>query len=235
MDIIYKFLLPSYLAEFFAAIIGLYFLLKKRLDIPTQLFVGLLWIVILVESYGLITCFAYYSDYKLFGFLEGTFFAKNGWIFDHSGLLFDAYISYYFSCYISNKRIKRLIQVLAVMLFVFSELWQFDIIFSNRTDSPFSNVFGAVLMVISAMLLFLEIAKSELILKVSHFFPFYLAVGIVVFTLCTTPIFIYFGYHNFQNEFFVNFRLWVFLVVNLFLYSLISIGFIVCYRKRSLD
>lgn len=226
--------MPINTIELIAASAGLYFLLKKRLDLPTKLFVALLWLIVLVESYGLTTSFGYYTDYRWFGFLKDTFFARNSWIFDHSSLIFHSYIAFFFSFYLSNKKLKYTISILAIVLFIGSELWQFDVIFSNRSVSPLKSIYGSVLVVISAMFIFLEVIKNDMILRVSKFFPFYLAVGIVVFTLCTTPIDIYFSYHNLKNEFFVNFRLWVFLIVNLFLYSLITIGFIVCYRKKSL-
>ncbi len=234
MDIVYKFLIPLDIAELMAASTGLFFLFKKRLDLPTKLFVASLCLIVLVEGYGLITCFGYYSDYRWFGFLKDTFFARNSWLYDHSNLIFDSYIALFFTFYMSNKKLKYAIRILVITLFIGSELWQFDVIFSNRSDSPLQAVYGSVLVVISAMFIFLEVIKSDMILRVSKFFPFYLAVGIVVFKLCTTPIQIYFTYHNLKNEFFINFRLWVFLIVNLFLYSLITIGFIVCYRKKSL-
>ena len=81
-------------------------------------------------------------------------------------------------------------------------------------------VSAALLLVIACVTILKEILKSEVILQLSHFLPFWIAIGILIFYAGTVPILLAKDYILF------NFYTWVLFILNVFIYSTFTFGII---------
>lgn len=233
MDFYLNKLLPIYLIEVLAALVGTYFLLKDRLSNKDKQLVYYLWVVVLVETYGSISALAYISKYEFFGFLKDSFFSQNSWVYH---LLFVFQITFFTLYFLYHNKLKtsRLIIKLSLLLYVvISLLLMTDISVLTSKTIPFVTIAGAILLFVTIMFFFLNLLKNDTLLKLSSFLPFYVALGILVFLLCTVPIDITMEYYSFNNEMYMKMKSIVYLYLNLYLYSIYIIGFIVCFKKKS--
>src|SRR5690606_29583804 len=108
-------------------------------------------------------------------------------------------------------------------------------IFSDTFFNYFSSVgmaLGAILLIISILLFYIEILQSNKILNLKYYLPFYFSIGSGIFYLCMTPLFLFFKFNNLQNEFFMEIYTQLLFYGNLFLYSLYTISFFICLRDK---
>ena len=109
----------------------------------------------------------------------------------------------------------------------------FDLESFQLPIKPILLLTGSILLFITILLFFLNILKSEQIINLKTYFPLYVALGYLFFLLSTTPIDIYIKYYDIDlNESYVNLRASIYLYINLFLYSTITLGFILCFWKK---
>lgn len=216
-----------------AASVGTYLFLKGKVKKPHIWIVYYLWLVIVVESYGFMVGFSKYTDYEYFGFLKDTFFQNRHWAFNISKFLSTTLFIIYFLNFIKKPFEKAFIKSFAIgytLLFTY-HLFNFDIF--NFSRIPALVISSALLLFVTFLIFFLNLLRSDKIINLRTHFPFYVAVGYLFFIISTTPLEFYFKYYNLEiNELYVNLRATVYLYVNLFLYSTLTIGFIVCFNKK---
>ena len=102
-------------------------------------------------------------------------------------------------------------------------------------SSPkFITIAGTFLLFFSVMFFYFELLRSDLVLQLKRFLPFYISVGVLVFNLSITPIEILSQYFNLEegNELFIKLHINVLLIANIFMYSTFILGFIICSRKK---
>lgn len=224
--------LPITILELVAALAGSYYLAKADHIKYTKYIVWLLWLTFAVEVIGSYAPIAYFTDFELFGSVKDTPFSKNFWLYNIFFLIHYGVYIYYFRALLKNN-MWRVILMWALAIFEFSSICYLlftDVFFLKF--SPFTNFFGSLLLTFSIVLFYLELLKSELLLKLKYFMPFYISVGAIVFHLCVIPVDLFSQYFSRENEVFINLRVNVLLIANIFLYSVYTIGFIVCSKKK---
>ncbi len=224
--------LPITLLELVAALAGSYYLSKKHYIPYTKYIVWLLWITFFVELFGSYAPVAYFSDYTIFGLLEGTPFAQNYWIYNIFMLIHYGVYVYYFRSLTKNK-VWRLLLFWLLIIFEFSAVCYliFTDVFFIRF-SQFTNIFGTLLLTVSIILFYFELLRSEMLLKLKFFMPIYISAGALMFHLCVTPVDLFSQYFSKENQIFIDLRVNVLLYANIFLYSVYTLGFIICSRKK---
>ncbi len=221
--------------ELIAALAGAYYLLKgKNIPFINKIFVWFLWLTLVIDFSGLYMLVGYYSDYKYFGFVKGTRFVQNYWLFNSYHLIaFGAFLSFFISQISSKKWRKRL--WLITLLFSISAI--INLIFSGvffTGYAAFTAIGGTLLLLFCIGLFFYQVLRSDKILNFYSDLAFYVAIGALIWHVSITPLFIYnkFGIMASSPEF-VNFYKGLLLTMNVFMYSSFAAGFIVKSKFRN--
>lgn len=224
--------LPITILELVAAVSGSYYLAKTEHLKYTKYIVWLLWLTFFIEVLGSYAPIAYFSDYKYLSFLEDTSFSYNFWLYNIFMLIHYGIYIYYFRALIKNRFWRVVLQWALVIFEVSSLIYLFatDVFFTEF--SQFTNIFGTLLLAFSIVLFYLELLRSEILLKLKFFIPIYISAGALMFHLVVTPVDLFSEYFSSKNEIFVDLRVKVLLFANIFMYSLYTIGFLICSRKK---
>ena len=219
--------------ELAAAIAGTYYLKKVPALRSTRYLVTFLWITVVVEFVSSYAPIAYFSNYDYFEFVKGTKFRQNYWLQNPYLILSFAFYVYYFRSFIRDKTWRVILKYLNIAyLFVSIGIFLFSNVYFSEY-SQFSSVAGTLLLILCIAIFYFELLKSDALLNLKRFLPLYISIGILIFSLCITPIDIFSAYlKETVNPFFVTFKNYMYLYVNIFLYSTYILGFIVCSRKK---
>jgi len=231
-----KFLLnviPIILIELIAAITGSYYLKKK--DYPlliNKYLVIFLWYTFFTEAIGTYAPLAFFSGYEYLGFVKNTLLVRNYWLYNIYFIISFSFLTYYFKAFLSNNRIKKTFNYLIGLYVItavvyFLETNTFFIKYSIYTFSV-----GTVLLLISIILFYFELLKSDKVINLKRYLPIYISIGVLFFNLCVTPLQLFSKYFKSINELYVNLNATVLLIANIFMYSTIIIGFLVCSKKE---
>ncbi|MDN3724061.1 hypothetical protein QRD02_06675 [Aequorivita sp. SDUM287046] len=229
------YILPIYILEVLAALAGTYYLKKTSSPFKnTKYLVQFLWLTVFVETVGLYSPGAYFSNYELFSFVKDTPFAENYWWYNIYILVSYTFYIFYFISFVRKDYWKTIFGV-AVGIFLLSSTLIFiftDIFFKGY--SPYVSIAGTILLFFSIVLFYFELLRSDLILALKWSLPFYISVGVLMFNLCLTPVELFIQYYNLKegNELFVTLRSNVLLYGNIFMYSIYTLGFLVCSKKK---
>jgi hypothetical protein len=233
LDFYFKFILPVSILEIIAAAVGTYLFFKNKIKRPHTWVVYYLWLMILVESYGFMVGLSKQTNYEYFAFLKGTFFQSINWAYNIFIVLSTVLFIAYFLNFIKSQSERIFIQIFTVSYILLALILNTDIDSLQLSINPILLFTGSILLFITILLFFLNILKSEQIINLKTYFPFYVALGYLFFLLSTTPIDIYIKYYDIElNESYVNLRASIYLYINLFLYSTITLGFILCFWKK---
>lgn len=226
---------PIFSLEVLAASTGTYYLKKGSLKFKsTEYLVLFLWFTVFVEIVGSYAPIAYFSNYRIFSAVLETPFENNFWWYNiYAALSFSFYVLYFVS-FLKNRYWKLVFQV-SIVAFLISSILIF--IFGGtffKGFSPYLTIAGTLLLFFSVVFFYFELLRSDLLLQLKRFLPFYISVGVLVFNLCVTPIELFVQYFNLEggNESFVTLRSNVLLYANIFMYSIFIIGFLVCSKKK---
>ena len=230
-----QFTLPIVILELFAAIAGTYYLRKiPAINSAPKLLVSFLWFTFFIEIAGSYSPIAYFSDYEYFSFVKDTPFRRNSWLYNIYTIISAVFFVYYFSFYINSKIYKKVLLILSVLFVVTSivNLALTDVFF--KFESQYINLAGTFLMILSIILFFFQLLKSDHILNLKRFLPIYVAIAVLIFYLCVTPISIFSEYFKTStgNILFVDLHVHFLLYSNIFMYSFFILGFIICSRAK---
>lgn len=198
-----------------------------------------LWLVYFLGATFCVEVISYYTEYvetvEFLKPLNETNYRDNYWLFNIFMIISAAFYTYYFRSTLRSKKLKLLlwgllwVYVLGSIIYLLST----DILFVYY--SPFTVIIGALLIMLSIAFFYLELLSSNLILEVNKTLPFYISVAVLIFYLCTTPLFIYSTYFSeTSNPEFVDLSVQIMIITNTIMYSLYTIGFLVCSRKKKL-
>lgn len=233
MDFFYKYILPISIIEIIAATVGTYYLINKKVKGVDKWIVYYLWLVLLVESYGFMVGFSKHTNYEQFGFLKDSFFENGRWAYNIFKFLSTVLFIFYFLNFIKNKKEKIVIKSLTLVYIILSLFLLSNTVNLQLPNIPLLVITGSLLLFITILLFFLNLLKSDKIIDLRTHFPFYVAMGYLFFLLSTTPLDIYYKYYDITlNESYVNLRATIYLYINMFLYSTLTLGFILCFRKK---
>lgn len=224
--------LPITLLELLAALFGtLYLYRKKEIHKPERLLVIFLWVTFLVEFIGAYAPIAYFTGFKYFKFVEGTVYSDNYWLYNILILLTYVFYMWYFRWYLKHKKWRMVLGVLIIIYLVASitNLLISDVYFTGF--SQFSMFAGAIMLFLSVGLFYIELLRSDIMLYLTRFLPFYISIGALVLHLCITPIDFFSKYFSAANNVFVNLRVSILLYANIFMYATFILGFIICSKR----
>lgn len=220
------------LFELFAAIGGCYYLHKTRDRSFVRYFVWFLWFTFFVELIAVYAGVAYYSNYEIFSFVEGTLFAGNYWIYNiYSIVAFVMYISL-FTSIIKNRKWRKALK-LCLLLYVIGciiNLLLTDIYF--KAHSTFTFFAGTIIVIVAIGVYYFQLLKSDELLEIRSSVPFYISIGALVYHMGFVPLVIYSSYFKKSSPEFVEIYIFILYGINYFLYSLYALGFLICSRKK---
>lgn len=218
------------LFEFSAFVFGLFYYLRNKSK-PTYYFVWFLGTTVFFE---LLNWYAYFVDLGFLSFLKGTVFESNYWSANIYGIISYMFYINYFKLYLLDKNLVKVINLFSVIFLIVNIC---EIIFSGGfflRFMPISNILGTLFVFISIAFYYLELLKSDQILAVQRSLPFFVSVGALLFHLCTTPLFIYSIYYsNSIDPSFVNLYRHVIFGINILLYSIYIVGFLICSQTKN--
>ncbi len=221
------------LFEVLAALVGtLYFKqLKYRVEELTRYFIWFLWLTVFVELvFGWTPWFI--KNLDSLTYLEESFLSNNHWAYNIYFIVSFLFYVFYFKNNIKSKKMNLILNWLMVIYFIASIS---SLIFTNVYfigTSHVTYILGSILIFLSVMLYFYETLQSDKILSFHKFFPFYVAIGSMVFHLVVTPLFIYIEYYKIENPEFVQIRRLILYSANIFMYTCYTVGFIVCSKRN---
>jgi len=218
--------------ELLAAITGTLYLQKYREDVSSRYFVYFLWFTVFVELFfgWLSICV---EKFDFFSPLNDTVFRQNDWIYNVYDIVSFIFFSYIFIRLYENVNFKK-VSILTSSLFILFAI--INAAFSNEFYDGIVSlnfIFGSILILFLVILYFFQLLMSDKILDFYKMMTFYISVGVLVYHLTTTPIFIYWKY--FSNSFspkFVEIRQIIITIANIFVYTCYTLGFWICLKKN---
>ena len=225
--------LPIYLIEIIAAIAGSYYLSKnKDAIIANRYLVYFLWFTVLSETLSKYPSIAYFTNYEYFGFTKDSLFERNYWIGNIYILVSYYFYIYYFSSLLNIEKFRkkwRLINSIYVIIGVIV-LFVTDIFFIGH--SIYTETVGTILLLIVIITFYFDLLKNDEIIGLKRYLPIYLSIGLLFFTLCTTPLSIFSQYFKSENELFVYVKAYASLFANVIMYLTFTIGFLISAKNK---
>lgn len=219
-----------YLLEAVAAVSGLYYYQKNPADKATGFFAYFLLATYFVETIGWIPTIIY--RWEELHFLKDSFWYRNFWL--HNPYLIVNFIVYilYFKWNLSNKKVRSLINILLILYVIVCilNLILTDVFFTTNSIVTFG--IGSFFLLLVIFYYYFEFLLSSKILNIKREISFYISVAALLYFLCTTPIFIYFKYFTIKSPEFVELSTWVIVTVNIFMYCVYSISFLLLANKE---
>lgn len=217
--------------ELVAAIAGTWYVRKaEQSSLSLKLLVNFLWLNILVEILASYTSIAYFSNYEYFGFVEETRFRKNYWLYNIRNIIEFIIYSFFFLSQLKASKFKKIWKILCITLVpaMVLNLFLSDVYFQSY--SQFTSLSSAFIYMILIFRYFFEMLQSDKILDFYRTFPFYISIGVLLWYLTITPFLIYSKFYEAPNMEFVKIQRLILVIMNVFMYSMIIIGFYIDYR-----
>jgi hypothetical protein len=217
-----------YFFEWAAFIFSIYYY-KKQPSKPIKYLVMYLGFTIVVETIGFYTFFI--DDWNFLSFLKETSFEKNYWLYNVYLIITFLFYILFFKWFLRNTKTIRFLDILSGLFLITSiSILVFSDVFFIKYPA-ITLISGTVLVLISIFSYYLELINSDRILNLSKSVIFYISVGVLVFHLCLTPVFIFSSLLIDKSTpeniiFYASFLK----VGNYILYSSFILGFIVCAK-----
>lgn len=222
-----------FLLELGAAMAGTYFLRTvKNYKPETRLFVIYLWVVVIVEFVGLYPTLAYLSNYKILGFVEDTPFARNYWWYNIYHIIKYSIFFRFFIGQLDNKKNQRILYFMSIALII-SFVINYIISDSFWNTSFYVTIVGSLYLLVLILLYHFSLLKSNKILVVKSSIEFYISIGLMVWHISITPVLIYNKYFSLANPAFIKLHSNLLILLNIFLYGLIILGYLVCAKLKA--
>jgi hypothetical protein len=180
--------------EVIAAVTGIIYY-KKFSNTPVKYFIYFLVYLAIMELVGAYPTYVKNFDYltEARELLEGTKFEKNYWYYTIFWIILSAvFYSFYFIQFLESDGFIKAIKYITA-IFVLSSLVY--ILFNWNTffvsSFYFVNIFSASVILLSVVLYFIEVLKTQKILTFYKSINFYIAAVLFIFFLIKTPLLFY--------------------------------------------
>ncbi|WP_123912657.1 hypothetical protein [Hanstruepera neustonica] len=206
--------------------------LKNYKSITSRYFIYFLCYVLLFE---LIASYPRYAiRFGLQDYIKDTLFEKNFWVYNICWSIGSTiFFSWYFYNNIKSLMSKRIIKYVTVLFLFFScgyMLFSFNnFMATNAKPILLSHVF---IIIICALLYFLEMLNSEKLLNFYKTLSFYVATGIFIWMIIETPLIFFDRYSTKSDMDYVVLKWTIRLLINVFMYSLFTFALIYCRPKH---
>lgn len=220
-------LYPTYIFELIAAIVGCIYLYADRNARKADKF--LVYYLIFIFVFDLMAIiyalYGYVYEFKYFEFINGTRFSSHWWIYNILSLITTTAYTLYFVLQLNSKFWRRVIILLTGIFLITSILSYFltDHFFTTTATYPY--VFGAFLICFSIAIYYLELIKTDRILKYRSELAIYISTGLLIYKLAITPIFMFQRYISVSSDF-EDVYGYILDFANLFMYSVFIFGLI---------
>lgn len=217
--------------EVLAAIVGTIYITKYRTNYLYRYFVYFLWVTVFVEIvFGWLPSLI--SFFEAFSTLKNTMFVESDWVYSVYEIVSYVFYSFFFVSHIESSTYRKI----GNLLLVFYSVFRFsNLIFSEISfgaNSYTNMTIGTLMLLIIIFYYYYQLLQSDLILNFYKSFPFYVSVGLLVFYLVLNPIVIYESFYNKKNPEFIEVYRYILTIVNIFMYTCFTIGFMICFRKN---
>jgi hypothetical protein len=214
------------IAELVAALSASYYWFKTK-DLSVRYFMWLLWLTVFVETLGLYG-FVLQNNYDnaVFIKLKNSVFCENRWLYNIYAFVGFIFLGLFYRKNLKTSASKKIVTFLIVLNSLFSIVY-FSITNGFFVKSiPYDVAFQAFGVFVFVMLYLLELTRSDKILQFYKSYLFYISLGLLLWYLCITPLFIFDAYFYQINTGFVKFRNLYLLIANILLYSCYTFAFI---------
>ena len=234
-----EFLLENYslitkAVELIAAVFGSVYLSKTK-DSRYKVFVGYLWLTVVVETIGVYPRLLQNNyDYDWFVALKNSALCRNTWLYNIYTFLSIGLIGIFYSGFFSNRTSKIIVRFVVIVYSLFV------LIYFTATDAffimslPYDLILGTVIICTYILLYFMELIKSDSILVFYKTPLFYISISLLFWYICVTPLFIFDNYYRAVNADFVIFRYLLLLLINVITFLCVTFGFWYSLYKRKL-
>lgn len=221
--------------ELIAALTASFYYYKTK-DHSFKTFVWYLWLIVIVETLGLYGYVLQNNyDNSWFIWLKNSVFCSNVWLFNIYGILALILLGLFYIRNLKDTFSKNVIKAI-VLISTFFALIYFLVTngFFEKTI-PYHFTIQTFAVFIFVILYFRELIKSDELLEFYKSYLFYISLGLMLWYLCVTPLFIFDGYFYAINKEFVVFRKNYLLTFNILLYSCYIFAFFLSlYHKGKL-
>lgn len=233
LEYIIKNNLIVFLLELGAAISGIICLRRTRNSKPIdKLFVYYLWMVVFVELVGFYPIYGYFTNYETLPFIKDTPFQYNYWWYNIYNIIKFSILFIYFLKHLKDLQARWLLTLLSIG-FIFSAVINLivtDVLFLK--SSAYTFIGGTIILVLMILIYFYQLLKSNQILYFYNNISFYISIGLLIWHLTVTPLFIYNNYFSNENPVFLSLHIWLLRIVNIFLYGFLIAGFFICSERK---
>lgn len=229
--------LVVFILELGAAVAGTIYLKHTNTQTPySKIFVFYLWLVVIVEIIGIYPAVNYFTNFSFIPVVEGTVFERNFWLYNSYNIVKFVVLFLFFKAQLRNKINIKIFNwivpgfvIIAILNLIFS-----DVFFTR--SSAFTYITGSLILMILIFVYYIELLKSDRILFFYKTLAFYISVGLLLWHVAVTPLFIYNKYFSMTSPEFVQLHSTILKFSNYFLYGIYIIAFIICLpkNKRSL-
>ncbi|WP_374958015.1 hypothetical protein [Gilvibacter sp.] len=221
--------------EFIAASAGLKYIQKYRVSKITKRLVLILFFVAITELFSTYVPIAKASDFEYFGFVKGTPFEKNFWVHNIQLIITFGFFANYFRSSLKPGLLASIIK-LVIIVFMIGALVNLLLsgVYFNGI-SKFTYIIGSILLLIAILVYYFELLRSDNILRFSQSLTFYISVGLLIYYLTMTPLFIYGSYYytGESSDTFNKFYIYTLAIANVVMYGTFTLGFILCKPNQN--
>lgn len=215
-----------HIIELIAALAGTYYYFKT-MDGQMRLFVWYLWFIVFIETLGMYSYFLHSNyDYEWFIWLKNSVICSNIWLYNIFSFVCILIYGRFFLGIITHKLSKIIIKLSVILYSIFTSIYFLVSDTFFQKSLPYDAILGAFIVFVFVMLYYKYLLSSDKILLFYREPIFYISSGLLLFYLCTTPIFIFDGYFYEINKDYLQFRYLYMLIVNMFLYSCYTFAFL---------
>ncbi|WP_435579151.1 hypothetical protein [Gilvibacter sp.] len=216
--------------ELIAAFAGLYHIKRHQVGTYTKYVVYVLFFVAITEIVAYILPGLIDREVAILGALKGTRFESNLWIHNLQLIVTFGFFAAFFRSRLKRGFLASIIKwgVIVYVVSAIANLIFTDIMFTGISN--YTYIVGSIFLLICILIYYFELLKSDNILRFSTSLTFYISVGLLIYYLCITPLFIY-GRYYYQiesGEAFKQFYLYTLAVANVIMYGTFTLGFILC-------
>ncbi|GAA3511998.1 hypothetical protein GCM10022393_27150 [Aquimarina addita] len=219
--------------EIIALVSGTMYVMKFKDEVLSRYFVYFLLFTVFVEIvFGWMPTAIYYLD-SLKGLEHYFLLNNNNWIYNIYDTISFVFFLFLFTSLFNSKKVRKIGFLFTILFLMFS-------IFNLVTSSEFFNaivslnfIVGSLLLLLYVIYFFFQMLFGDQILDFYKTLPFYIGIGVVIYHLSSTPIFIYSKYFSeTKSPDFTKVYEIIITTANIFVYTCYTLGFILCSRKN---
>jgi hypothetical protein len=231
-----NYILFVHFVEVLAAVVAI-FCYDKYKQTPVKYFIYFLVYVAIMELIGAYPTFVekYESLSEAKEFLKGTKFEENNWFYTIFWTIASAvFYSFYFGQFLeSNYSIKVIKYITSI--FIISSLVYILLNWNSFFVSSFYfvDIFSASVILLSVVLYFIEVLKSQKVLIFYKSINFYIAAVLLIFFLIKTPLLFYDVYFSRSDMDYLRLNATISILCIAFMYVTFSFALIWCKPQNN--